>query len=491
MKLLIFFPLLSVFVCCTRLVSFSQKTQTLKGYQLKFKIAGIKDTVVYLASYYGPKQYYKDTAKINSQSVAVFEGKDSLPGGIYSIVLPNKATYFEFIVNEQRFYMETDTLDLVKNMKIKGSVENELFYQRLHFLDEKQKNAMPYRKIIDDTLLANDAKKEAREKLIAIDKEVKEYTEKFIADYPNTFVTKVFKTMKEPEVPETPTLPDGSKDSLFPYRYFKEHFFDEVDFTDERLLRTPVFHGKIEKYFEKLTAQIPDSINAAADFMVSKAKPCKENFKYIVHYVTNTYEKSNIMGMDAVFVHMAKKYYMKGEAFWVDTASLNKISERANKLEPLLIGKKIINVILQDTAFKWHALYDVKAKYIVLYIWDSQCGHCKKTTPKLKELYPTIKAKGVEVFSINTEFETDKWTEYVRENQLPWINVSDNPEINKNAHKYLGITNIESLNFRQTFDIYSTPIAYLLDDKFEIIAKRFGIEQLEELLEAVMKRKQQ
>lgn len=473
--------------------SFSQKSAAKPaGHNLKFKINGLKDTVAYLAGYYGPKQYFKDTADVDSQGNLAFKGKDSLPGGIYSVVMPDKGTYFEFIVNEQNFSMETDTGNFVKAMKVKGSLENELFYKRLHFLEEKQREINPLRAVMEDSLKTEEEKKPAREKLSAIDKEIKEYTLQIVKDYPNTFLAKVFKAMEEPETPEAPLLENGQKDSLFPFRYYKEHFFDNVDFQDDRLLRSPVFHNKMEKYLSKLTVQHPDSISAAADYMAAKARGNKEMFKYIVHYVTSTYEKSNIMGMDAVFVHMAQNYYMKGEAHWIDSAQLAKITERANKLAPLLIGKKVINVTLQDTSgTKWHSLYDVKAKYTVLYFWDPNCGHCKKVTPRLKELYEKYTDRSFfEVFAVGTEFEDKDWSDFIKEHNLHWINVSDNPEINKNYAKYIHLTNIESLNFRQTFDIYATPVTLLLNEKKEIIAKKIDVEQIEELLERFQKKEE-
>ena len=195
------------------------------------------------------------------------------------------------------------------------------------------------------------------------------------------------------------------------------------------------------------------------------------------------------MGMDAVFVHMAENYYSKDQAFWVDSAQLAKIAERVRKTKPTLIGKRTPNVILQDTTeSKWYNLYDVTAEYTILYFWDPSCGHCKKETPKLKTLYEKVKDKGVEVFAVCTEFETPDWKKYVRENDLNWINVSDNPEINKTAVKYLQFTTLESLNFRYTYDIYSTPRVFLLDADKKILAKRIGVEQLEEILEHKLKK---
>src|SRR3954470_11318832 len=84
------------------------------GYEIKVHINGLSDSAIYLGNHYGDKQYVRDTMKVDKNGWATFSGKDSLPGGIYLIVLPGK-TYFEIIVNEQKFTIETDTIDYVLN----------------------------------------------------------------------------------------------------------------------------------------------------------------------------------------------------------------------------------------------------------------------------------------------------------------------------------------------------------------------------------------
>jgi peroxiredoxin len=296
---------------------------------------------------------------------------------------------------------------------------------------------------------------------------------------------------QDPEIPKNPVLAEGQSIDEFNYRYYKENYLKHVDFGDERLLRSPVLHNKLDYYIKKLTVQIPDSINVAADYLTEKARANKEVFKYVVHHITNTYEKSNVMGMDAVFVHMAENYYLTGDAYWIDSARTEKIRERATSLKPLLLGKVTPNIILPDTGEKnWVNLHEIKAKYTILYFWDSHCGHCKKSTPKLHEYYKANKSLGIEVYAVGTELKAEDWKKFIREHKLDWINVSDTPEINKNAYDYIlsGKTTLNSLNFRDIYDIYSTPVMIVLDKDKKIIAKKLGVEQLEEFINDLEKK---
>ena len=92
------------------------------------------------------------------------------------------------------------------------------------------------------------------------------------------------------------------------------------------------------------------------------------------------------------------------------------------------------------------------------------------------------------IFSVGTEFDTKDWKKYLNEKELPFIHVSDNPEINKNYANYLRFTTVESLNFRDKYDIYSTPRVFLLDRDKKILAKRLGVEQLGEMLDGIYAR---
>ena len=442
---------------------YSQKN----GYQIIVHIPAMKDTPCYLANYYGDKQYIQDTVRSDASGTVVFEGREQLPGGIYLFVFPDKR-YFEMLVDkEQYFSMETTWEDPINNMKVKGSKDNDLFYQYLKFAVQLQKTSMETQeKLKMATTKADTAA--VNEQLKANDEKMAVYRNQFMKDHPDLFLTKIFKTMPEPEVPkEIPILANGRKDSTFAYRYFKGHYFDNVDFSDSRLLRTPLFAPKIEKYIKQLTPQIPDSINQSAELVVEKAKADSEVFKYVLWWITYTYETSKIMGMDEVFVNMVEKYYMTGQAYWMDSTQLVKIVDRARKIAPNIIGNTAPELALKDTSGKWQILSKVPAKYTILVFYDPDCGHCQKEMPKLKEVYDKWKSKGVEVYAVDIEVDVPKWKKFIREQQLNWINVND--------------ANHQS-NFRQLYDIYSTPVIYILDDKKVIKAKRIGADQIDEFL---------
>ena len=104
------------------------------------------------------------------------------------------------------------------------------------------------------------------------------------------------------------------------------------------------------------------------------------------------------------------------------------------------------------------------------------------------ELYKELKEKKIDIefIAIGTNLENKKWIEYVKENKLQWINISDFPDANENAKFYIyekRVTTLGSLNFRLSYDIFSTPQVYLLDNEKRIIGKKLNALSLTKMLE--------
>ena len=65
-------------------------------------------------------------------------------------------------------------------------------------------------------------------------------------------------------------------------------------------------------------------------------------------------------------------------------------------------------------------------------------------------------------------------------------NISDFPEANENAKEYIyekRVTTLGSLNFRLTYDIFSTPQVYLIDKEKIIIGKKLNALSLGRMIE--------
>ncbi len=466
------------------------KSKEKDGYKIDGYVDGLQDTSVILAYYFGGKQYATDTANSISGSFT-FIGEKKLPGGMYLVVLPNQQ-YFDIVISEQHFSFTTDIKSPIEKMKFKNSVENSPFYEYLNFITKKQKEVTPLREL--EKTAPEEEKNQIKEKILKIDSEVKNFKNTFENKYSNIFFTKILKATTEPIIPEAPDTMNTQEKQIFQFNFYKKSFWNNIDFTDSRMLRTPIFFNKMDTYLNKLTIQDPDSIKKSADVLVKLSRQNKDIFEYVVSYITSTYERSKIMGMDAVFVHMVENYYMTGEVDWVDEKQLNKIEERAEKIAPNLIGRPappFINQLgypfMKNENDEIKRLYDINSKYTLLIFYSPDCGHCKKVVPKVKIVIDSLSSKpslqnlkhkqiDISVYAVQTEFDKQAWIDLIKDFKLEkWTNVCDiqtDPDGNPAA----------SSNWRDEYDIYSTPVIYLLDVNKKILAKRIDYKQITKVI---------
>lgn len=457
--------LLSISLLCVFFASNAQKN----GYNIKVKMDNYKSDTLYLGNYYGGNQYIRDTAILNSKAMFVFEDKETLPGGVY-LIITNDKKYFEIIIDKEQFFsIETRYDEFGKFFKVKGSVDNDVFYKFVNFNRVKYDEYAPLQKKMQDMKDNKDTVEWCKKELERVNEEISDYKINFIKDNPNHLMTKVFKSSKDVDVPEPPKNADGSIDSMFSYRFYKEHYWDNIDFTDDRLLRTPVYHNKLDYYFKNVVFQINDTLKIECDKIIELSKGHKELFKYTLWFLTNKFEKSSIMGQDEIFVYLVEKYYMTKQAFWVTPTVLESISKRAMQLKPILIGKVAPELIMPDTNDRYVSLYSSKGNYTFLLFWDTDCGHCKVEVPKIKKFVDENKAKyGIEVFSIDTDADLNRWKKYIRENNHQWISVTGTKT---------------NLDYHKAYDIISTPVLFILDKDFKIIAKHISIEDVPGFME--------
>ncbi len=443
------------------------------GYNIEVTINGLEESQLLLAYHFGNRTYIKDTVDVDQNGTGVFSGREKLPGGIYLVVMEDM-NYFEIMVDkEQEFSIETDTDAPLANMKVEGSEENSRFLEYQLFMNENQSLASSLRERISENSENPDSVDVLQSQLEEVNNKVQEYWDSIIAEKPGSFLAALVKGMKQPEVPDFEIPPDSENpDSLrwtMRYNYNRDHYFDNIDFSDERLLRTPVMHNRIENYFDRVLKQHPDSIIPQADLLISKTRGNEDVYQYVLTYLLNKYEKPSIMGLDEVFVHLAEEYYLSGETPWASEDMLNRLRERVERMKPSLIGRVAEDLSMKAPDGSRISLHELDADYTIIYFYEPECSFCKDMTPQLVDMQNEYSEKGVEIFAVYIYNDPGEWETYIDEyNMEGLINVYD-PD--------------NSTNFRFYYDINSIPTLYMLDADKEIIAKQVGIDTLKNILE--------
>ncbi|MCP4441695.1 MAG: DUF5106 domain-containing protein [Aureispira sp.] len=449
-----------------------------KGYNIRVKIDDYKNDTCMLGYRMGDKTYVKDTlVGRNKKGEFVFKGDKPLTGGIYMIVTYPDNKYFEFLIGNEKDQLsmvistkKDDVEGMNKHLKITGSEDNKTFLAYLNFLTGiRDDNA----KVQDEINVAKEAKEDAKvkeleAKLKTINDGVLTYQNDIIKKHPDFLCAKLIGASKQPVVPK-----EIEKDRTKAFYYYRAHYWDNFDWSDERLINTPILLEKIKFYTEKLTVQVPDSVVRNTDYILQSAKKGgnKEVFKYVAAHLLNKYAKSKVICMDAVYVSIGEKYYCNGDASWVDSAQLVKICDNVQTLKPLLCNKPAPNITLRDIETgQPTSLYNIKAPFLAVYFWDPGCGNCTKTTAKLVPVYNKYKDKGFQIYGVCSDTWKDigKCKDKIKEKKMDWMNLTDDAYPLAYAKKY--------------FDIKMNPYMILLDKDKKILWKRIDPGQLDGIL---------
>ncbi|MBS4044641.1 MAG: DUF5106 domain-containing protein [Chitinophagaceae bacterium] len=450
------------------------------GHNIAITLTPAKNQKAYLACYYGKNKVIIDSCMLDENCKGRFIGDKKLVGGIYFVVSQAYSIQFELLIgDDQEFTIIADTTQK-ENFNIMGSPDNDIFkaYTKVSFELGSAINNLS-KQLETATSLSDSAtiREAIKEKNAAMTK----YRNNIIENNSNSLMAALLAAMRRPEAPAIPYDSLTNKyDSTYPYRFVKDHFFDDVDFADERLLRTPFFDPKIDEYLKYYVSPEPDSIIPEIKYMLLSARESKEMYAYLLTKFTNKYINPEYMGQDKVFVYLFTDHYLKGDTTVLDAKSRKTIIDRGYSLMLNQLGNIAPALDLTDTTGKVVSMYNIKSKFTLVAYWDPTCGHCRTELPILDSIYRTKWNKlDVAVYSIISKDDLlPELKKFIKEKKLSnqWYYTYET-KAQKEATEKAGLP-----NFRQGYDLTKTPIFYLLDADKRIIGKNLTIHQIDDLI---------
>ena len=456
-------------------------------FELKVTFKPFKKQFIYLGYYYGKQKPIVDSVMLDDNSYGVFSRPKKLEKGVYLIGYPNKTGFFEILIDkEQKFSVFADTANLMKSLKFTGSPDNVLFLKYQNFTASKAKEIEYAKTQLNAAKTKTDSSKWSAI-IETAGNDIQKNRLELIEKNPDATITALLKAMKDPVIPPAAEHPGGKYDSLFAYHYYKDHFWDDAWFFDERLARTTFFEDKLDQYFNQLVAPDADSVIKEMDWMLAYASANDEMQRFLLVKFVNRYLNMKYMWEDKVFVHLFEKYFSQAAYPWLTEKGKKIIFDRAYSLMANLFGSQASEIELPDSAGVTKKLFAVDAPFTVVIFWDPTCGHCKETLPKIDSIYlAKWKALNVKIFAVAKETDGTKqdWLKFISEHKLKdWTNVyyskADNDaRVNNNIPGYY-----------QLYDVQSVPTLYLLDKDKRILAKKIPFDQIDLVLDLKLKSK--
>lgn len=428
-------------------------------YRISLEPEGYPADTFYLAHYYTDKFFIVDTS-FNNSELALFEGDSLLPQGIYLLANAKKEKIVEFLIpDKQRFSIKLFADGSMP--EITDSQENIWFFEHIEKSNATFKQIDSLQKIASE--LSADLAIDYQNQINELTHSLNNYRAAIVAQSPESLFGTLLKVMEEPVIPDS-----IQTDQHASFMYYKTHYWDNIDLSDERLLNTPFLPHKLETYFNRLILPQADSVIKEIDFLIEKAGESQKTIDYLVWHFVSEYQNPKIMGLDKVFVYLSDMYFRLGRVSNITASILEQISERADKIRPNLIGSMAPDMWLVDSTDVFRSFREIEANYTVLFFWDQTCSHCKKEMEILDAIYKSRKYD-LEIFAINTTNDFEGWKHFIAEKKYPWIQVNGTKSLTPDFHNL--------------YDIYSVPVLYLLNKNKIIIGKRFGAEHLEEIID--------
>lgn len=138
---------------------------------------------------------------------------------------------------------------------------------------------------------------------------------------------------------------------------------------------------------------------------------------------------------DDLFIKQLQKLYYRLSNEQKQSQKGQVIYRNVFPLQLVQVGQPIAQAELFDPQGYSHQIAkDYKGKYLLLDFWSVACAPCIMAFPEMKEIHEAYNSK-LTIISISTDPERI-WKEGLERHQLPWVNLTDNLEMEGYASRY-------------------------------------------------------
>ncbi len=446
------------------------------GYFIKVRVKNQPAPVkIYLKIYDGEKFSAIDSLLSDGDGNVEFRSDEPLAKGMYSAGTEGKNEVDFFIDNtgDQHFSVVFDPEYVQQTLSFKGTPENEAFVRHLKMMDGIRRQIRQLQMRMQQNLQYPDSvraiKASARKLQVETEAKIHELEKQF----PGSLLALYLKTSKDPAIPE-PSVPfvTANREQLLQQYYYSQtvaHYFDNFDFSDNRLIKLPVLKQKMMYYFTQLLVPQPDTLIARLDQLLSGTSINPPVHLWSIKYLYNLFRESPFPGLTGISVYIAEKYIIANPGMFNDSAFVARIKTRVEKAKLNPVGSTVTNLVLQNPDGQTIELNKLRAPVTILYFFNPGCDACHAITDKLSAVYSVYRKKGLAVFAVYVDRNRDEWIKFIESKELDWVNVFDME----------GTQGIE-----QKFDVNAIPMIYLLDKNKKVVGKDIPVEALESYLKS-------
>ena len=307
--------LIIIMVCCTGTngILFAQK------YHIELTITNQPENSIAFGWVQGDDFNLIDSLNINrSNNSATFNFPVNAHPGTYRLIF-GKTTYarvmdetpqqLDLIFNNENITIETDFKSPVESLKVLESEENKVWYNFLLADNVYQTDIQNYEQIVNRYWNIGDEEKaiEAAGKYNQLQLERDVFVNETVNRNMGLLASVYIKNQRLP-------LLDGYLSATERNDFYKKNFFQNLDFTDDRLINSSVYSDNVFKYLTHYNhpdftkEQRENAYIQAIDIMFQKINKNDKVYRFLMEYLVNGF---NLLQLDKVIDYIKLKYNYK------------------------------------------------------------------------------------------------------------------------------------------------------------------------------------
>jgi len=430
---------------------------------LKLIVSGSSNEKAFIYSIQGETTALVDSLERSGGDEFIYKfDRHKYHAGFYRIDIGlNK--WVDFIYDGENIEIKTDANNILDSLNIIRSESNRQYYSFIR-LNKKFKEKTELLHLILQRYPKGDSYyRQTKDELKDIQNEYLNFINNISQKDSGSFIAKYIMSFQLPVI-------DPNFSAAQQLAFLKEHSLDNVDFKDGELINSNLFTAKTIEYLTYYRdPQLPRDLLEkeyipAIDTILNKAKVNYRVYKQIVEYLIDGFKK---FGFDRDLNYVIENYVIKDD-LCLDDHTEKSIQLMLEQDRILHSNASAPDIVMKDTSGNQVDLKKIKADKILILFYVSWCPHCQAIIPKLAEYLNQHKQIKLKVLAISLDTNKIDWLNFIKNNNLHWINLSDLKGWNDKA--------------ATDYFVYATPTMFLLDKNKKIIGKPLTIDDLKNLL---------
>ncbi len=369
-----------------------------------------------------------------------------------------KRNYIDIIYNGQPVVFTVDYNDPVAGMVIEESDENMRWYDYRNSRESYERrlavlgNALSYYPDSDPFYITMQ-----EEYFNILDQEVT-FKEEMMEEDPDSWSGLLIRCEIMPVLPRSLE----PKEQL---AWVKDHFYDNIDFSDGRLLYTDILPKKIIEYLkffanrslsrEELEKEYMASVDRIMSFVGGKNDEVEE---MVINHLIKGFQQ---LEFQEVLTYIVNKYVL--ESSCVDEERKATLEQRIEGFDKMAIGQVIPEFSITTTEGETVTKRST-TPYRLIMFWASWCPHCLEDMPQVINILDKTDRQNLEVILVSVDEVKEEWERAKKDHPRWWKESCDLKGWNG--------------NMANDFYIYATPTILLLDATGKILSKPVNSGQL-------------